>query len=231
MHARSGTDHGGRAFDPVCRSPRENAIAPVRPTAATLPGPPIRCEACGRGVRPFDVVHASSSEDGAQTLCSRCFNEGLAERCGLIDFAHADFDPIEMVDAGGHAHCFHFRTQLFGSGVAVEAFELRGDEPCGYRFQSIGEPEEDLHAVLGRLVAKMRRALAVRHLEPGASGWQVTDRLRVRGTIDGRADAHGRGPVVVVDGREISWADFGRIVSAFEGWQFRLEFFDRSDEP
>ena len=32
------------------------------------------------------------------------------------------------------------------------------------------------------------------------------------------------------DGQEISWEDFGRMLMSFEGWQFKLEIFDRSHE-
>jgi len=37
-------------------------------------------------------------------------------------------------------------------------------------------------------------------------------------------------PVVVVDGKEIMWDDFGRMLMAFEGWQFRLDIADPADE-
>ena len=62
---------------------------------------------------------------------------------------------------------FHFRTHLFGTGVALDAFELRDGEPAGYSFQIIGEPEGDLMVLLGRLVEKMRRALSIKHLKDG----------------------------------------------------------------
>lgn len=35
---------------------------------------------------------------------------------------------------------------------------------------------------------------------------------------------------VVIDGRDISWEEFGRMLMTFEGWQFRMEIADRSDE-
>jgi hypothetical protein len=37
-------------------------------------------------------------------------------------------------------------------------------------------------------------------------------------------------PIVVIDGQEISWEEFGHMMSSFEGWQFKLEMLDRSDE-
>ena len=52
----------------------------------------------------------------------------------------------------------------------------------------------------------------------------------MRGRIDWDESAVERTPLLVIDGREISWNDFGRMLSAFEGWQFKLEIVDRSDE-
>jgi hypothetical protein len=40
----------------------------------------------------------------------------------------------------------------------------------------------------------------------------------------------GRLPMLVIDGREISWEQFGRMVMGFEGWQFKLEIKDWSEE-
>jgi len=37
-------------------------------------------------------------------------------------------------------------------------------------------------------------------------------------------------PVVVIDGRELTWEEFGRMLLSFEGWQFRLEIIDRTEE-
>jgi len=45
-----------------------------------------------------------------------------------------------------------------GPGVALDAFELRDGSAAGYQFQIIGNPEEDLLGLLGRLIEEMRRA-------------------------------------------------------------------------
>jgi hypothetical protein len=34
----------------------------------------------------------------------------------------------------------------------------------------------------------------------------------------------------VIDGREVSWEQFGQMLMTFEGWQFKLELRDRSEE-
>jgi hypothetical protein len=37
-------------------------------------------------------------------------------------------------------------------------------------------------------------------------------------------------PLLVIDGREITWEEFGRMLMTFEGFQFKLEICDRSEE-
>jgi len=37
-------------------------------------------------------------------------------------------------------------------------------------------------------------------------------------------------PLLVIDGREVSWEEFGRMLMTFEGWQFRMEIGDPSEE-
>ncbi|MBW8832327.1 MAG: hypothetical protein JF606_23550 [Burkholderiales bacterium] len=190
----------------------------------------ISCEACGQATPAYDIVNCGSMDSGYRQLCGRCFNAKVARLAGLQDFEHVSFEPIGMTDASGGTHDFHFRAHLFGAMIALDAFELRESHPAGYQFQAIGDPQDDLLALLGRLIEKMRRALAIRHVEDSALGLQVTDHRTVRARIDCDLDEDDRVPLVVIDGREVSWADFGRMVMAFEGWQFKLEFRDMSEE-
>jgi hypothetical protein len=190
----------------------------------------VLCESCGLPAPPYDIVNYGSTEGGYRKLCGRCFNADVAKRAGVEGFEYLRFEPIVMTDASGKAHDFHFRTHLFGSGVAIDALELRDGNPIGYEFRVVGDPAEDLLALLGRLIEKMRRALAKKHVEDTEHGLQVTDDLVVRGQIGSEVDADDQVPLVIVDGREISWRDFGRMLMAFEGWQFKMEMRDLSDE-
>jgi hypothetical protein len=71
--------------------------------------------------------------------------------------------------------------------------------------------------------------LAVKDLAINGSQFQIRDQT-VRGLISSDPADPGNIPVVVVDGREIGWDDFGRMLAAFEGWQFRLEIRDLADD-
>ena len=191
---------------------------------------PITCDACRQPTVAHDVVNYGSMEGGYRPLCGRCFNEAAARRLGVQGFEQVRFEPVCMVDARDAKHDFQFRTRLFGSGVALDAFELRDGCPAGYQFQVIGEPQDDPLELLARLIAKMRRALALTHLDDSDHGPQVNDRLILRGTVDSDPDEDDRVPRVVIDGREFSWHELGRMVATFEGWQFKLEFRDQSEE-
>jgi len=107
----------------------------------------------------------------------------VAESDGLDKFEHADFAPVELTGCDGQAHAFHFRTRLFGPGVALDAFEVRDGHPAGYQFQVIGAPEDDPLTLLARLIEKIRRAISIKHLKVGSLGLQIADRPIVRGRI------------------------------------------------
>jgi hypothetical protein len=181
-------------------------------------------------VPSYDIINLGSVEKGYRELCGRCFNAEAAKLDGLDKFEDFKFEPVRLADCDGQPHDFHFRTRLFGLGVALDAFELRDGVPAGYQFQIIGDPEDDLLALLGRLIDKIRRALSVKHVRDGKFGLQVADPGVVRGRIEWDEAEDGRVPLLAVDGREITWDEFGRMLMSFEGWQFRLEIRDQSEE-
>jgi hypothetical protein len=198
---------------PACRAPCANS-----------------CESSGVAPRPFDSVLYGSSGGPSRQLCGRCFNLEAARRGGLVDFEHIDFEPLTMSDARGREHVFQFCTHLFAAGVTIDAIELNEDQSEGYCFKVIGHKEGDLLELLARLVTKMRRGLANSHLEEDAHGLQISDRSIVRARIESDPEGETDMPVVVIDGRNISWDEFGRMVATYVGFQFKLELHDLSDE-
>jgi len=188
----------------------------------------VCCSACGQTTPSYDIVNYGSIEHGYKQLCGQCFNREIAKQGGL-DFEHAKFTPVGLTDCDGEVHEFHFRTHLFGPGVALDGFELHDGHPAGYWFQIIGKPEDDLLVLLGRLIERIRRALSTKHLTDERHGLQIADRM-VRGRIEWDDAQDGHVPLVVVDGREITWEDFGRMLMSFEGWHFQLKIHDKSEE-
>ena len=190
----------------------------------------IKCDGCGQLIPGYDIVNYGSIDRGYRKLCSACFNTEMAKLGDLAGFEHLQFEPVVMTDISGGVHEFHFRTRLMGTHVALEAFELLDEYPSGYRFQAIGDPEDDLMALLGKLIQKIRRALSIKHIEDSELGLQIADHQTVRGVIEWNDASDGRVPLLLIDGRQITWEEFGRMLMSFEGWQFKLEMRDISEE-
>jgi hypothetical protein len=188
-----------------------------------------QCHTCGKTMAGYDSVHYGSVDTGYRDLCSRCFNEEVA-RTGGLDFQHIQFDPVALTDAAGNSHRLHFSLHLLGDRVSLDAFELKNGEPGGYQFQALGDAECDLFALLAQLVERMRRTLARHHLKKDGRGALHIADFMARGRISWDSAEDGRVPLLVIDGREVSWEQFGRMLMTFEGWQFKLEIRDRSEE-
>ena len=189
----------------------------------------IECDSCRGTVPAFDTVHYGSTDTGYRDLCSRCFNRELAAS-GNIEFQHIGFPPLEMTDAAGRSHRFQCRVHLLGDRVSLEAFELKAGAPGGYQFEILGDADADLFGLMGQLMIRMRRALAMRHLERDEhAGFAMKDSV-VRGRVNWDSEQDGRLPMLVIDGQDVSWEKLGRMVMSFEGWQFKLQMMDRSEE-
>jgi hypothetical protein len=158
----------------------------------------------------------------AQSVENLAWRREMAKTVELEGFEHVKFEAMGLTDCTGEVHEFHLRTNLFGTRVALDAFELRNGDPAGYQFQIIGNPKDDLLVLFEQLIQKIRRGLSTKHLVDGQHGLQITDDRIVRGKIEWDVAHDGRVPLLIIDGREITWDELGRMLMSFEGWQFKL---------
>lgn len=152
----------------------------------------IQCHTCHACVAGYATIHFGSIETGYRDLCSRCFNEEVARR-GQLKFEHAGFEPVDMSDAGGVERRFHFLVRHLGDRMALEAFEVHDGERGGYEFQILDDAEVDLFELMARLVERMRRALALRHLADDGLRLSIAD-MTVRGRVSCDLDSDHRTP-------------------------------------
>ena len=189
-----------------------------------------RCVTCRATTPSYQLVSVGSIEHGYRDLCCFCHNAEVAKRYGLDQFDNRRFEPLQLSDARGQMHEFHFSPHLFMPGIALSAIEIRDGQPAGYSFQVIGDPRDDSLILLARLIEKMKRALALKHLETDKhSGLGIAD-MTVRARIESDADEAPRLPMLIIDGQEITWAQFGQMLMSFEGFQFKLQIRDLSAE-
>ncbi len=124
----------------------------------------------------------------------------------------------------GRRHRFAYRLWRAPTGIVAEAEELGCAGGEGYQASVLGSHHTDTDALLARLRVRLGEQVARLDLEerPGGPPLMAGDELVGRlvwNEDDGPYD-------VVVDGRRLSWEEFGRALEPFEGWRFRLIFED-----
>ena len=188
------------------------------------------CENCGKLVAPFQSVSLGSENGKYRHLCMACSNAEIAALSG-IDFEHPNYLPVTYPDFDGIEHEFHFNTRLLGDRVAISALEVKDGEHRGYKFEVLGyDPEGDTFELYNQLLDKTRRGLMQRHIKTDRCGLQIAKPDIVRARIDYDLENPDGGPLLIIDGKEVPWDEFGRMLTTFEGFQFRMEIYDMSEE-
>ena len=168
-------------------------------------------------------------ENKSQFYCDKCYNHKIAE-IHDFDFTNISFHPVTIPDSDEIDHTFYISTRIFGPNVCLEAYELKNDQPVGYRFSVMGDVEENLLTLFTKLVDRIQRQLSIKHIEPAEHyRYLITDKNTVRGYITSDSE-HRLTPTLVIDGKEIPWDEFGRMVHSYEGFNFKMELFDKTEE-
>jgi len=122
-----------------------------------------------------------------------------------------------FVDCCGKSHEFALEVRITASGYFVHATE-RVSKGEGYAFAA--HAETDPYLALGRLRGKIQKGLATRYLAAGEREPRLGHDVAV-----GHIGYGG----VVVDGQYLTFHQLAAILSAHEGWQFKLEIVDPYD--
>ena len=191
-------------------------------------GNDLRCDECGKEIRHRSVSLSNSGSDPGRLLCLECYNREMAAIAD-VHFEHPTFPTVLLTDVDGNEHTFDFAVQLFGYQVVIEAYEV--DVEYGYRFEISGHPD-GVQKLFNKLLGRMRRGLSRKHIEVdsvgGISG--MLDEMEARGRMEWDDESDGQLPLLVIDGKPVTWDQFGRIMASYEGWQFKLEIKERTDE-
>lgn len=162
------------------------------------------------------------------SLCGACWNKHVSESMGL-DFKTIELKPITLKDCSGQAYEFRFLTHMVPSGLAIEACEIRDDKHRGYEFSVLGDFDCNQADLILDLYEKMKRGLSKKFLKKRRGQTGVKD-MNVAGRIEWDDNYEGQIPMLVIDGQEVTWAEFGKMLMTFEGWQFKLDIIDRAED-
>jgi hypothetical protein len=100
----------------------------------------------------------------------------------------------------------------------------------GYELEILGDFDADVLELFRSLNQRMRRALGRRHLVVENGSLQIRPEGVVRALIDADDDRDDGLPLLVIDGRPVSWEAFGRMLVRYEGYQVKIEIYDLSEE-
>ncbi len=187
------------------------------------------CEECGSRIRFAEGVRLEGPGRAVRLLCNKCFNQFKAKAMDL-DFEHPAFSPVTMEDCEGVRHRFEIRTMLMGELVTLRAVEELGNGAVGYEIEVLGNPEDDPMELFQRLYERLHRELGRKHLVETDLGTRIGEDLVVRARITWDDKSDGRVPLLVIDGRTVTWDELGRLLMSCEGWNVKIEIFERGDE-
>lgn len=124
----------------------------------------------------------------------------------------------------------HFKISTFPvpSGILSEAIEVIGDEKDEpYVFSILSPFDSDIEKAELKLKAKIIRGVNKRYLTIDGSGFELrNDEMAGRIDWDSKNDETS----LIVDGKRVSMGQLEKILAPYEGFQFKLQIIDASDE-
>lgn len=163
-------------------------------------------------------------------LCDRCHDARIAEATGWPRLPEPP-PPETIIGPDGRRHRIVYRVWRSPAGIAVEASE--GDESFeGYYAELVGTHESDIETLVAQAKVAIRQRIARQDLVLSPSGSMIMAGTQLCGRLVWHEGAKPYG--VVVDGRKMSWHEFGLAMEPFEGWEFRISFDEdmvEEDEP
>lgn len=143
----------------------------------------------------------------------------------------------EFIDKDGIIRIFEIRRVPLLYVAEYEAIEIQEGREKGYRFVVLDDYGNEKE-MIEILEAKIKRALSIKHViwDENSQTWLTRDNV-IRARIEMEPSEQGnmqsiskKMPVICIDGKELSWEEFGKLMLVYERSQFVLEFFDLSED-
>ncbi|MCJ7840463.1 hypothetical protein MUB24_05925 [Lederbergia sp. NSJ-179] len=180
------------------------------------------CDRCGNE----NTKIALSGKTEQAVLCTNCFNEMIASEIGVTVETYPE--AISIKDGGGNIRTFAIDKIFMPTGISMEAVENKMD---GYKFSVLGEFDCNQRMLFKKLVKKVKDGVANTYLEEEKiSGHRFLTMVgdRVIGRIEYNEESDT--PLLNIDGRPYTWEEIGKMMMSKEGFQFRLDIVDITDE-
>lgn len=125
----------------------------------------------------------------------------------------------------------HFKISTFPvpTGMLSEAIEVVRDEEFEPKIFTILSPfDSDIENSELNLKARIKRGINKRYLKKEIHGYELANNDEMAGRIEWNSKTNE--PSLIVDGKRLSMDQLEKILSPYEGFQFKLQIIDPSDE-
>lgn len=191
-----------------------------------------KCQWCGKDSKGYGMIVLTIKEDEpSQSICEDCYNRYMADMLGVEDCKDFETEST-FTDCDGVEHCFQIRKNINPTGICWEAMEFIEVDKLGYSFEVHQDFEEDSNNALKRLYRKIEKGLSKKFIKREV--FQGHELISLKGNkVEGRIEWDDRYnadiPKLIIDGKEYSLEDFGRIMMSYEGWNFKLRIIEPTD--
>ena len=125
----------------------------------------------------------------------------------------------------------HFKISTFPvpTGILSEAIEVVSDEKVeSYIFTILSPFDSDIENAELKLKAKIKRGINKRYLTNSSWGYELAKNDEMAGRIEWNSENNGT--MLIVDGKRLSMAELEKLLEPYEGFQFRFQIIDATDE-
>lgn len=191
-----------------------------------------KCQWCGKESNGYGMITLTiTKSEPSQFICGNCFNEYIANRLEIKDFENCEKE-ITFKDCNDVEHFFQIINRIHPTGVSWEAVEFLEGDKIGYLFQMHQEFDEDPKVALERLYKKVEMGLSKKFIERNVSFGREFNSFKndiAEGRIEWDEEYEGNIPKFIIDGKEYSFDELGKMLMAYEGWNFKLEIIEPTE--
>lgn len=185
-----------------------------------------KCQWCSKKSDEYGMVALTLNEnEPSVSICNKCFNEYMANMLDVTDYDGFKKE-VTFVDCDKIEHIFQIIKRITPVGVLWEAIEFLDEERIGYIFKIHQDFEDNPMKVLKELYKRIENGLSRKFIEKEISLGKEFSYLKedmAEGRIEWDENYEGNIPKFNIDGEEYSLEELGRIMMAYEGWNFKLE--------
>ena len=186
----------------------------------------MKCQKCHHNEA---TIHIKELGD----FCLSCHNELMAE---LQGGEPPEVFPknLSVKAADGHRHRFIVTTMILPGMVIWRATEKNG----GYEFVYHARPEDNQTLAFEKLREKIATGLSYQTLEPQVDGPLIGNAIEIDeaqfslkdiGTFRIACDSETDTTSLIIDGKTVALADWGRALTAYEGFNLDYQIRDLAE--